>query len=214
MVPATASCTGKWLPNSKRRIFCIQEIESETWRSMNDVNDRICSSAPCRCDPVCPSHVSQLRALEALNICNLISDMTSQRPPKTLTELSTCNAFDFAEAVMFNFWCRSCFHESTSTEPSAKPQNRRIRPDQQVVQTLHAMVDEWRPAGICMNVIGHHQTDTSGNGSAGADAADVDEMQDEVITEHRDELDCYKQMFSCIDGAHPSLTEAFLSQVR
>lgn len=65
-----------------------------------------------------------------------------------------------------------------------------------------------------MNVIGHHQTNTSGNGSAGADAADVDEMLDEIITEHVDEQDCYTKIFSCIDGAHSSLTEAFLSQVR
>lgn len=59
----------------------IQEIETQIRKSMNDVHDRICSSAPCRCDPGRPSHVSQRRALEDLNICNLIGDMTSPRPP-------------------------------------------------------------------------------------------------------------------------------------
>eukprot|EP00892_Ulva_mutabilis_P011086 jgi/Ulvmu1/834/UM010_0208.1 len=106
-------------------------------------------------------------------------------------------------------------NDSTCPRVHARSQFDRVRPDQQVVQSHKAIAEEWRPSELRLAVIGRQQGAGPGNDSAGGDVVDVrgDLRQEEVISEHEDEYIWNNKIFECLRGAHPAMTEAFVSKV-
>ena len=111
--------------------------------------------------------------------------------------------------------CRRQVDDSARTEQRRRTLHGRIRPDQQVIQSHDTVADEWRPAGLCMNVIGHQQAETTTCGTAGADAMEVDQNdeQDEIVAHETSSDDVVSQIFSCIDNSHAAITQAYLAKV-